>query len=93
MTDGLAQYHKLSREQEGVVNANCFAHARRHFANAIKTMGKGNAEAVKATVTYKALIRIGAIYNLEGALKELTPKERLKERQSSIRPLMEEYFS
>ena len=76
-----------------MINANCFAHARRHFANAIKAMGKGNAEAVKASVAYKALIRIGAVYDLEGALKELTPEERLKERQSSIRPLMEQYFA
>lgn len=56
-------------------------------------MGKGNAKAVKASVAYKALIRIGAIYDLEGALKELPPEERLKERQSSIRPLVEEYFA
>lgn len=44
MTDGLEQYHKLAREREGLINANCFAHARRHFANAIKAMGKGNQE-------------------------------------------------
>ena len=93
MTDGLEQYHKLAREQEGLVNANCFAHARRHLANAIKEMGSGNAEAVKASVAYKALVRIGAIYDLEGTLKGLSPKERLKERQSSIKPLVEEYFA
>jgi len=93
MTDGLEQYHKLAREQEGLVNANCLAHARRHFANAIKAMGKGNAEAVKSSVAYKALVRIGAIYDLEGTLKGLTPEERLKERQSSIKPLVEEYFA
>ena len=93
MTDGLEQYHKLAREQEGLVNANCLAQARRHFANAIKAMGKGNAEAVKASVAYKALVRIGAIYDLEGSLKGLTPEERLKERQSSIKPLVEEYFA
>lgn len=93
MTDGLEQYHKLAREQEGLVNANCLAHARRHFTNAIKAMGKGNAEAVKASVAYKALVRIGTIYNLEGALKNLSPEERLKERQASIKPLMEEYFA
>lgn len=93
MTDGLEQYHKLAREQEGLINANCLAHARRHFANAIKAMDRGNAEAVKASVAYKALIRIGAIYDLEGTLKNLSPKERLKERQTSIRPLVEEYFA
>ncbi|MBR1390486.1 MAG: IS66 family transposase [Lachnospiraceae bacterium] len=93
MTDGLEQYHKLAREQEGIVNANCLAHARRHFANAIKAMGKGNQKAVESSVAYKALVRIGAIYKLEESLKTLSPEERLKERQSSIRPLVEEYFA
>ena len=36
-------------------------------------------------------MRIGAIYDLEGALKDLTPEERLKERQASIKPLVEEF--
>lgn len=93
MTDGLEQYHKLAREQEGLVNANCMAHARRHFANAVKAMGKGNQEAVRSSVAYKALVRIGAIYDLEGSLKNLSPDEHLKERQTSIRPLVEEYFA
>lgn len=93
MTDGLEQYHKLAREREGLINANCLAHARRHFANAIKAMGKGNEAAIKASVAYKALVRIGAIYDLEGTLKNLTPEARLKERQSSIKPLVEEYFA
>ena len=93
MTDGLEQYHKLAREREGLINANCLAHARRHYANAIKAMGKGNPEAVKASVAYKALVQIGAIYELEGALKDLSPEERLKERQTSIKPLIEAYFT
>ena len=93
MTDGLEQYHKLDRELEGLINANCLAHARRHFANAIKAMEKGNAEAIQSSVAYKALARIGTIYKLEGALKSLTPEARRKERQSSIKPLMEEYFA
>ena len=93
MTDGLEQYHKLARELGGVTNANCMAHARRHFANAIKAIGKGNEKAIKSSIAYKALVRIGAIYNLEGALKELTAEERLKERQASIKPLVEEYFA
>ena len=53
----------------------------------------GNAEAVKASVAYKALIRIGAVYDLEGTLKNLSLQERLKERQTSIKPLVEEYFA
>ena len=54
---------------------------------------KGNEKAIKSSIAYKALVRIGAIYNLEGALKELTAEERLKERQASIKPLVEEYFA
>ena len=87
------QYHKLERDLAGVKNANCMAHARRHFTNAIKAIGKSNPEAVEASVAYKALVRIGAIYDLEGALKELTPEERLNERQASIKPLVEEFFA
>ena len=93
MTDGLGQYHKIAKEMDGLENANCFSHARRHYANAIKAMGKSNPEAVKSSIAYKALIRIGAIYDLEGSLKELSSEERLKERQSSIKPLVEEYFT
>ena len=56
-------------------------------------MGKSNPEAVKSSIAYKALVRIGAIYDLEGSLKELSSEERLQERQSSIKPLVEEYFA
>lgn len=93
VTDGLAQYHKIARELEHLENANCWAHARRDFTDAIKAIGKGNQKAIKESVAYKALIRIGVIYDLEGALRDLTPEERLKERQSSIKPLVEEYFA
>ena len=93
VTDGLEQYHKTARETEGLVNANCWAHARRDYVNAIKAMNKDNPEAIKRSTAYQALARIGAIYKLEEGLKALSPKERLKERQSSIRPLVEEYFT
>ena len=91
MTDGLEQYHKLERDLTGVKNANCMAHARRHFANVIKAIGKSNPKTVESSVAYKALVRIGAIYDLERALKERTPEERLRERQASIKPLVEEF--
>ena len=93
MTDGLSQYHRIARELEGLTNANCFTHARRDYADAVKAIGKGNAEAIRSSIGYKALTRIGAIYKLEGALKALSPEERLKERQASIKPLVEEYFA
>ncbi len=93
VTDGLEQYHKIARELEGLTNANCFAHARRDYADAIKAIGKGNVKLIRQSIAYQALVRIGAIYDLEGSLKDLSPQDRLKERQTSIRPLVEEYFT
>ena len=93
MTDGLEQYHKIARELDGLVNANCWAHARRSFADAVKAIGKNNDPAAKQSTAYQALARIAAIYKLEGALKDLPAEERLRERQSSIKPLVDEYFA
>lgn len=78
VTDGLEQYHKVARDLEGLTNANCFAHARRSYADAIKAMGKGNEKLIRRSIAYQALVRIGAIYDLEKTLKGLSPKERLK---------------
>lgn len=63
MTDGLEQYHKLAREVEGVTGANCMAHARRHFANAIKVIGKGNEKAIRSSIAYQALYGSGRSMN------------------------------
>lgn len=93
VTDGLEQYHKTARDLKGLINANCFAHARRDYVDAIKAIGKGNEKLIRQSIAYQALVRIGAIYDLEGSLKELSPQERLKERQTSIKPLVEEYFA
>lgn len=92
-TDGLAQYHKVARELDGILNANCWAHARRDYTDAIKALGKKHPEIVKRSLAYQALERIATIYKLEGALKELSPEERLKERKTSIKPLVDEYFA
>lgn len=93
VTDGLEQYHKIARELKGLTNANCYAHARRHFTNALKAIGKGNEKAIKSSIAYEALLRIATIYKLEGNLKDLSVEDRLKHRQASIKPLVEEFFA
>ena len=67
-----------------VLHIICNAHARRHFANVIKAMGKGNKKAIESSVAYKSLVGIGTIYKLEKGLKTLSPKERLKVNQYLI---------
>lgn len=93
VTDGLQQYHILEGLIEGFTNANCWAHARRDFANAIKAIGKTNPEAIRQSIAYQALARIKTIFKLDEALKDLSAEDRLRERQKSIAPLVEEYFA
>lgn len=93
VTDGLSQYHLIEKKLSGLTNANCWAHARRDYADAIKIADKSNPDAVRRSVAYQALSRISQIYKLEGALKDLSAEERLRERQNTIKPLVEEYFA
>lgn len=92
VTDSLEQYHLVDKKLQDVTNANCWAHARRSYADAVKAADKKNPTAVKRSVAYQALIRISQIYKLEGTLKDLSSQERLRERQENIKPLVEEYF-
>ena len=93
VTDGLQQYHLIESLLEGLTNANCWAHCRRAYADAVKAIGKGNKEAIKQSVAYQALVRIAEIYKLENTLKDLSAEERLHQRQICIKPLVEEYFA
>lgn len=93
VTDSLSQYHLLEKKLERLKNANCWAHARRDFADAVKAMEKKDTNAVRRSVAYQALSRIGQIYKLDEALKDLPAEQRLQERQENIRPLVEEYFA
>lgn len=93
VTDGLAQYHLVDDKLPDVTNANCWAHARRDFSDAVKAADKTNPATVKESVAYQALQKIGLIYNEEGKLKELSSKERLQQRKLKVRPLVEDYFA
>ena len=96
VTDGLQQYHLIEKKLPGLRNANCWAHARRSFSDALKAASrdlKKDPGGARNTIAYQALLRIGTIYNLEGTLKDLTPEERLRVRQESIKPLVDEYFT
>ena len=96
VTDGLKQYHLVDKKLEGLTNANCWAHARRDYSDAVKAASrdlKDNPVAVKNSIAYQALVRISAIYKLDGTLKDMTPKDRLRERQATVKPLVDEYFA
>ena len=47
----------------------------------------------KSSLAWQALEQINMIYHVDNTLKELTPEERKKRRQDSVKPLVEAYFA
>lgn len=92
-SDALQQYHILADKSPGITSANCWAHARRDFSDAVKAIGKTNEDAIKQSVAYKALTFIAAIYHVEGTLKNLTAEERHQQRQEHVKPLVDAFFT
>lgn len=93
VTDGASQYHLLEKEVPGITSANCWAHARRAFAEACKAMDKKNIQAMKRSTAHQALELIGKFYSEDEKLKGLSPEERYAQRQIKVRPLVEAYFA
>ena len=93
VTDALQQYHLIDKKLDDLTNANCWAHARRAFADAVKAADKKNPAAVKNSVAYQALKKIAVFYNADTELKELTSAERLQVRQKDIKPKVEEFLA
>ena len=90
MCDGYQVYHLLGRQNKGITIANCWVHARRRFANVVKSLG---AEKSKSTLAAAALMKIAEIYHQDNPLWELPDEQRKRERQRRIRPLVEEFFA
>lgn len=47
VTDSLEQYQLIEKKLPGLTNANCWAHARWDYADAIKTADKSDPDAVR----------------------------------------------
>lgn len=70
--------------------AGCWVHARRRFEKALKVLPNGTE---KDSVAYPAMKQIQAIYREEGKLKDLPSEERLVQRQTVIKPLVDAFFA
>lgn len=86
VTDG----YEVARENQDIVVAGCWSHARRRFANVVKSMGK---EASKNTLAYDALKQIALIYKTDNELLELSPEERTHKRQLLVKPQVDAFFA
>ena len=91
MCDGYQVYRSMEKENTNGLRVHvCWAHARRKFAEYVKSMGKDEA---KGSVAAQALALIAQIYHEENKLTEVSDEERLDGRQKVVRPLCEAFFA
>ena len=86
-TDGYAGYNDIP----DVSIIGCFAHARRHFNDALKAMP--DKSTTSHTNAAKGLDFCNQLFKIEKDLKELTPEERYKERLKQSKPILETFLA
>ena len=91
VTDGYEVYHSIARKRDGLKIAGCWSHARRKFADAVKTAK--DKEAVKTSIAYHALQMMQVMFDLDKKLRSLPEDEILKRRCTDIQPLVEAFFA
>ena len=82
-TDGYQGYHSLP---EDITVVGCWAHARRKFDEAVKSLPKGKAKGSSAS---QGLTYCNLLFGIEQELAELTPKERYHERLEQAKPVLD----
>ena len=87
--DGFSGYKTLDHKSGDIRIAECWAHARRFFADAVKASASG----AKVSVAKDALQMIAAVYQAENQLQGLTPGERKEKRNDKVRPLVDAFFA
>lgn len=90
VTDGYQVYHSLENERPDELKvAGCWTHLRRKFVEIVKA-GKVSASGSTAE---EAVSRIATIYHVDNMMKDKECDERLKHRQQSVQPLVDEFFT
>ena len=86
-TDGYQGYHSLP---EDITVVGCWAHARRKFDEAVKSLPKGKAKASSAS---QGLAYCNLLFEIEQGLAEKTAEERYNERLKQAKPVLDAMFA
>lgn len=85
--DGYDGYHKLPGR---VTVVGCWAHLRRKFDEAMKSLPK---EKQGLSLAAEGVARCNKLFRLEKQFENLSPDERKKERERLSKPLIDEFFT
>ena len=86
-TDGYAGYHDLG---EDITVVGCWAHARRKFDEAVKSLPKGKAKGSSAS---QGLAYCNLLFEIEQGLSEETADERYEQRLKQAKPVLDAMLS
>ena len=86
-TDGYAGYHDLGAD---ITVAGCWAHARRKFDEAVKSLPKGKAKGSSAS---QGLAYCNLLFGIEQEIADKTAKERYNERLEQAKPVLDAMFA
>ena len=86
-TDGYAGYHDLG---EDITVVGCWAHARRKFDEAVKSLPKGKAKGSSAS---QGLAYCNLLFEIEQGLAEKAAEERYAERLKQAKPVLDAMFA
>ena len=86
-TDGYAGYHKLPEE---ITVVGCWAHTRRKFDEALKSLPKGK---VKNSAAWQGLDYCNQLFAIEQELAELPAEERCTQRLEQAKPVLDEMLA
>ena len=82
-TDGYKVYRNLSDE---ITVVGCWAHARRKFDEAMKSLPKGKA---KNSTAAQGVAYCDLLFKIEGGLADLSPEERYDQRLKQEKPVLD----
>ena len=84
-SDGYEGYHSL----KNVISIGCWAHVRRKFNDCVKTLSNELKNSVPAAI---GLNFCSKIFHLDKSFEELDFKERFKQRNLYLKPLVKSFF-
>lgn len=90
VTDGYQVYHKLARERRDLKVAGCWVHARRPFAEFIKSVGQDTA---KGSIAQEAYRMITEIMHIDNTFDDISVTDRKKQRQLVLLEKVDAYFA
>lgn len=90
ITDGYQVYHSLGNERKDLAVAGCWIHARRPFAEFIKSIKSPTA---KGSIAQQAYDRITEMLHIDNGFDDLEPDDRLKQRQLILQDKADDYFA